>query len=271
MNRLNLKRFSFGNPKKINPDGRYIKKEQITSQQVIDMYSIYKEYYQNTQFSIFEHDFAKKHGAIVIFHPETHEIIGFSTVDIQHFEYQHKKYTVLFSGDTVIQKEFWGAKVLHRTMLKLVIKLRIRYMCDEFYWLLISKGYKTYLLLANNYYVYYPHVDGKYQELVPIVEKYCKEFFTEYFDEQTGLLNFGTDYQPLKTDVAPITEEMRLINPNIAFFEEKNPTWQLGTELPCIGRIAWSDLIRYPFRFINKVLHAQRFESLKKVRSLSEE
>ncbi len=73
------------------------------------------------------------------------------------------------------------------------------------YWILISKGFKTYLLLANNYYSYYPHYDEKNAHLKDFVESYCKEYFSEYYNKETGLLNFGDDYQPLKADVAPIT------------------------------------------------------------------
>ncbi|MFX6048671.1 hypothetical protein ABTE94_20260, partial [Acinetobacter baumannii] len=76
-----------------------------------------------------------------------------------------------------------------------------------------------YLLLANNYFVYYPHHEGKHAHLKPIVEHYCKTYFNEYFDHDSGLLNFGSDYQPLKADVAPITQQMRQDNPKISFFE----------------------------------------------------
>lgn len=234
------------------PYGRYITKEKIKKHQLLEMYNIYEQYYQNTKFSIFEDDFKKKTGAILIFHPQNHKVVGFSTVAIQHFNMEGKKYTTLFSGDTVIEKEFWGSRALQATMLKLLIKLRINYPRDELYWLLISKGYKTYLLLANNYYVYYPHYKGKHEHLSKVVDHYCQTFFTEYYNSQSGLLNFGIDYQPLKSEIAPITNQMRLINPKIRFFEEKNPTWINGTELPCIGEIAWKDLARYPMRFFTK-------------------
>lgn len=252
----------------LTPYGRYIKKVKVTHEQLCEMYAIYKDYYQNTQFSIFENDFGKKQGAIIIFHPITNKIVGFSTVDIQHFKYQTKQYTVLFSGDTVVQKEFWGARTLQSTMMKLLIKLRIQYASHEFYWLLISKGYKTYLTLTNNCYVYYPHMNGENQQLAPVVETYCRKFFPEYFDEEAGLLNFGSDYQPLKQDVAPITEQMRFDNPKISFFEEKNPTWHLGTELPCIGRLSWTDLARYPFRLMTKATSKGKLEYQKHTHSL---
>ncbi len=65
-------------------------------------------------------------------------------------------------------------------------------------------------------------------------------------------MNFGDDYQPLKGDVAPITDEMRRKSPKIRFFEEKNPQWVQGTELPCIGEIVWSDIFKYVQRFATK-------------------
>lgn len=240
--------------------GQYIDREQIDTDRLKAMYSIYEQYYENTKFSIFADDFKNKSGAIVIFNSKTDEIVGFSTVAVQHFYLNGKDYTVLFSGDTVIMKEFWGARTLQSTMLKLMIKLRIRYPFNELYWLLISKGYKTYLLLANNYYAYYPNVMGDNEHLSTVIEHYCENFFGEYYDREVGLLNFGDDYQPLKGEIAPITEEMKVKNPKINFFEEKNPTWTIGTELPCIGRLGWKDLARYPARFITKPTSKGRHE-----------
>lgn len=238
--------------RKVMPRGRYVRRENIPQHYLEQMYEIYAQYYANTRISIFLEDFEKKHGAILILHPKKDEIVGFSTVALHQFRLENKNYTFLFSGDTVIKKEFWGCRTLQSTMVKLLLKLRLRYPFDELYWLLISKGYKTYLLLANNYYVYYPHHEGQHSHLKPIVEHYCKTHFGEYFDQHTGLLNFGSDYQPLKADVAPITEQMRAENSKISFFEQQNPTWVHGTELPCIGRLAWQDVMRFPFRLVRK-------------------
>lgn len=138
ISKLNLKNATYG---------QYFEKEQIDTERLKVMYSIYEQYYENTRFSIFVDDFKNKSGAILIFDSETDEIVGFSTVVVQHFYLNGKDYTVLFSGDTVILKKFWGTRTLQSTMLKLMIKLRIKYPFNELYWLLISKGYKTYLLL----------------------------------------------------------------------------------------------------------------------------
>ncbi len=171
ISKLNLKNATYG---------QYFEKEQIDTERLKVMYSIYEQYYENTRFSIFVDDFKNKSGAILIFDSETDEIVGFSTVVVQHFYLNGKDYTVLFSGDTVILKKFWGTRTLQSTMLKLMIKLRIKYPFNELYWLLISKGYKTYLLLANNYYVYYPNIKDENQHLSEVVEHYCEKFFGEY-------------------------------------------------------------------------------------------
>ena len=217
------------------PQALFIDLADIKPKQVREMYEIYECYYENTAYEIFANDLGNKSGAIMLFHPVTNKVVGFSTMVLHQFEFGRKNYTFLFSGDTVVMREFWGNRALQATFVKLVMKLRFRYPFDELYWLLISKGYKTYLLMANNYYVYYPHFEGKYKSLEPVLRHYLNTFFADYYDQKTGLLNFGEDYQALKGEVAPITDEMRKNSPKIHFFEEKNPTWQQGTELPCIG------------------------------------
>lgn len=66
----------------------------------------------------------------------------------------------------------------------------------------------------------------------------------------------------MKGEVAPITEEMRVKNPNIHFFEQKNPTWVTGTELPCIGRLGWKDLARFPVKLMRKPVSKGKYEAI---------
>ncbi len=243
--------------------GKYLSLAQISHRQKEVMYDIYKQYYHNTNFELFLSDFNEKDGAILVFESKSNTIVGFSTVVLNNFDYQGKKYRFIFSGDTVILKEFWGSRALQSTMFKLKVKIRLMYPLEEVYWMLISKGYKTYLLLANNYEVYYPNVDGEHRNLAPIVEEYCKRFYAKFYDNRSGLLNFGEDYQPLKQDIAPITAEMKAKNPKIGFFERMNPTWIKGTELPCVGRFGWKDIARYPVHYLSKQTSVGKFEAIR--------
>lgn len=246
---------------KVEAKGQYLERAEISLKHTQEMYAIYACYYENTNFDLFVSDLDKKSGAILIFDTETKIVVGFSTIVLHQFSFGRKKYSFLFSGDTIIKREFWGTRALQTTFVKLALKLRFQYPLDEFYWLLISKGYKTYLLMANNYYIYYPNLTGKFESLAPVLKYYCNTYFPEYYDQETGLINFGSDYQPLKGEVAPITDKMREENPKISFFEQQNPTWKQGTELPCIGYMGWNDFVRYPFRFLSKAVSKGKQEA----------
>src|SRR5687767_14847765 len=58
---------------------------------------------------------------------------------------------VLFSGDTVIHPDWWGTRALHAGFIAYGLRRWIRRPWRPIYWLLLSKGYKTYLLLVNNF------------------------------------------------------------------------------------------------------------------------
>lgn len=237
---------------KEEPYSEYRAVAALTHQDIVSMYRIFEQYYMNTTLQIFKKDLLEKTGVFIVREPKHDELVGFSTVIERDFVVDGKVHHAFFSGDTIIQEAFWGSRALQRAMYRYIIRYKLKYPTKPIYWMLISKGFKTYLLLANNYYTYYPHYDQKHQRLQKHVESYCQQFFPKYFDEATGLLNFGDDYQALKPDVAPITSEMREKNEKIAFFEECNPTWVNGTELPCIGEIHWKDLYRYVQRFLTK-------------------
>lgn len=226
--------------------------DKITLSDVKVMYGIYEKYYANTSLAIFEHDLMQKTGVFVIREPKTAQIVGFSTITEKNFEVDGENCHAFFSGDTIIEQAYWGSRALQRAMYRYIVAMKFRYPTQSIYWMLISKGFKTYLLLANNYFTYYPHYQNKHQRLEKHIQAYCEKYFSEYIDEKTHLLDFGAQYQPLKAEIAPITDEMRVHNQKIAFFEGLNPTWASGTELPCIGEIQWRDLYRYVHRFLTK-------------------
>jgi hypothetical protein len=69
--------------------------------------------------------------------------------------------------------------------------------------------------------------------------------FPEFYDKEKGLLDFGENYQYLKGDIAEITEDMKEDNKKIRFFDDTNPSWRRGTELPCIGEVCLATLLRF--------------------------
>lgn len=219
----------------------------ISVRDIVRMYQIFTQYYDNVELDVFLRDMSKKTGAFLVTAGDgnARRIVGFSTVTHLDIDIDGRWARGIFSGDTIIEREYWGNRALQRAFVAYIIRQRIANPFRPLYWFLISKGYKTYLLLANNYPRYYPNPDGDNPQLANVVRTYCEHLFPQYFDANGMLLDFGGDYQRLKDDVAGISEEMRRRYPKIAFFESRNPTWERGTELPCVGEIAFSDLFGF--------------------------
>jgi hypothetical protein len=236
--------------------------DQITDQDIDVMHSVFIKYYHNADHKTFVKDLRKKTGAILLKRADDGSIVGFSTIGLIEKTIDNKRCLGLFSGDTVIEKEYWGLPNLQTAFLRFIIKTRIKNPTVNFYWFLISKGYKTYLLMANNWLHYYPRYEEEEDnQRKAIVKTFSDHLFEGIYDETTGLLKFGEGYQKLKEDVAEITDEMKDKYPKIAFFEKVNPTWRQGTELPCIGDISWSFLLWRPFPFAFRKLKNAIFGS----------
>ncbi len=212
---------------------------EISYQDLEEMHSVFKKYYKNTDLKTFKNDLDKKNGAFILRKKSTGEIVGFSTVLEMKMIINGKKVHGIFSGDTIVEEEFWGDNPLNSSFVKFFIKKMLSNPFRPVYWFLISKGYKTYLLLANNFIHYYPCHTRENQQLEDIMKGYCNYLFPEYFNEKKKILDFGKGAQFLKGGVAEITAEMCEKFPKIAFFNERNPTWDRGTELPCVAKATW--------------------------------
>lgn len=240
------------NNKRSSLDASFHRIADIDVHDIRQMYAVYQQYYENTNWDVFLHDLSKKTGAFLVRKVSDGRVVGFSTLMNCEVQVGRKTVSAVFSGDTVIERAYWGARCLQLAFYKYLIAEKLRNPRRPVYWLLISKGYKTYLLLANNFYNFYPRHDRHDEHLHDIVGAYCEQFFPEYYDSQKGILDFGGDYQPLRGDVAEITDRMLMENPKIRFFEERNPEWRRGTELPCLGEVTWACLAKFATRYLAK-------------------
>lgn len=237
--------------------------QNITVTHIKQMYDLYASFYENTALDVFMHDLSQKSGVILVTRKSDEKVVGFSTLTCFDLRVEGRAVRGIFSGDTIIEPAYWGNNALATTFHRRVLIERLKKPLTPFYWFLISKGYKTYLLLTNNFYNYYPNVRGGDARYRRVTEAYCEALFPEAFDRQRMVLDFGHDYVRLKGDVAEITPELKAANPHIAFFEQANPEWRRGTELPCVGSLDYESLLRscvdMPLKWFRKhVLRSHR-------------
>lgn len=236
----------------------YRSTDSIPVSMIRQMYALYSKYYDRTALDIFLKDLSKKSGVIFVYRKSDDQIVGFSTLQFFDFEVDGKRVRGVFSGDTVVEKEYWGKNALANTFYRRLCIERFKHPFVPFYWFLISKGYKTYLLMTNNFYNYYPDIRGDNPRYKRIAEEFCEKTFPEAFDRDNMLLDFGSDYVSLKETVADITPEERARDPKIAFFEQRNPSWMRGTEMPCLASCDYESFFRslmdVPLKWIKKRL-----------------
>ncbi|GAA3956421.1 hypothetical protein [Allohahella marinimesophila] len=228
-------------------NARYVAMKKITIADIQHMYSVFQRYYDNTDLNTFLEDISQKSGVILVRANDDNRVVGFSTVATLEVTFGNRRGTGIFSGDTIIEREFWGSRALQSCFARYMLLEKLRSPHKPVFWLLISKGYKTYLLLANNFRRYYPNLDNHDAELEKVTDSYCEALFPGKRDD-SGLLKFGENAQCLRDDVAEISDELRQKHPKIGFFEARNPTWNVGTELPCVGVVCMRTLSAYALK-----------------------
>jgi hypothetical protein len=228
------------------------------------MFQIFERYYDNVSFEHFCRDLREKTHVILLL-TSNNEIGGFSTLTQYDLEYAGKKHHILYSGDTIIAKEFRGTAALTMEFLRNIMKAKLKRPFTPVWWFLISKGYKTYLLLANNFINYYPRFDRKTPKLEQgLIDTLGKRYFSPHYNQECGLIQFPEgQHEKLKSLVAPITPAVKKRSPKIAFFAEKNPNWESGEELVCIGEVSLLLGIRHPLKIAFKLIRKVFLGSLR--------
>jgi hypothetical protein len=134
-----------------------------------------------------------------------------------------------------------------------LVQVKLQNMLTPVYWFLISKGYKTYLLMTNNFSTHYPRFDKPTPvDFKEICDRYYQQNFSDCYKANEGRIYFNQNKSyHLKTQIADIKPEYRA-NPKIAFFEKINPDWAKGVELACVAEVTLWVPIKYVFKWLRK-------------------
>jgi len=227
----------------------FVKSSQLSAAQITRMFHIMDAYYADFTEAQFRADLAAK-DEVILLHDDNGAIVGFSTLLARPMWVNGRKIISLYSGDTVLEKAYWGNGALAAAFGLYMIRLRLKHFFTPAYWFLMSKGYKTYLLMTNNFLYYFPRFDRPTpREAQNLISAFYGEHFAGRFDARTGLVTALKQSGHLKLAVADI-EPRLLAHPRIKFFSDRNPGWQNGDELACVARVS----LLVPIKFALKRL-----------------
>ena len=198
------------------------------------MWSLFAGTYEGTPRELFERDLDGKQRVIVMRDGGDGALQGFSTIAEDHGP---GRVIVVFSGDTVIAKPYWGQKVLQRLFARAVVETKLRHPLRPVHWLLVTKGYRTYLLLTRNFPCHWPRHDRPTPpEVQKLIGAVARRRFGERFDAARGVLRACAGGGHVRSGVAPIEPRVEA-DPDVRYFLERNPGHAEGEELCCLGRV----------------------------------
>jgi len=226
--------------------GKIVPVSSLNSSDRSAMYGLMECYYDNIERERFNRDLDEKKDVILLLAGKGEEIKGFSTLMHVETVVNGRKARAIFSGDTVVDEAYWGQRILGRMFLSYLFTQKIKNPLLPLYWLLISKGYKTYLLMANNFIEHYPrHEKPTPKNKQKLIDAFATQLFGDSYCEESGCCRFPESLGQLREGVAPLKKEEVDGNSRIQFFLENNPGWIEGEELVCLARMSWSMPVSY--------------------------
>ena len=220
------------------------------------MYELLRKYFSGTTRAGFDADLREKESVILVRDGRTGRIQGFSTLMRMRSSVDGREVVAFFSGDTIVDRRYWGETLLSRTWGETVLTQAERVVAEypetSVYWFLICSGYKTWRFLPLFFRKFYPNADTP---TPPHIRRILDTLGTAKFGDQyradQGIVRFR-HATPLRPGIADVTEE-RLRDPNVAFFVERNPGHAAGDELACLAALWRSNLTRAAHRLISRV------------------
>ncbi|MCA2959325.1 MAG: hypothetical protein IOD12_03675 [Silvanigrellales bacterium] len=234
---------------------------QLSEAQKKSMFRVFERYYQHVSYELFRADLADKQSVFLFLRDGLGgpRIVGFSTNWKRTLWLSNgRTATFLFSGDTVLEKDHWGTKILQMAFFWYILRCKLASPFSPVYWMLISKGYKTYLMMRRNFPRSFPSpVDSVDIATRRVIDEFYGAKFGDAYKPDSGLIVFDTPHGAVKEGIAAPTPELQG-DADVAFFLQTNARYQEGVELACLAEIRFSDFPRHVLKYFIRPLFSKK-------------
>jgi len=223
--------------------GRVVGVADIDERMEQQMLELMSRYFDGIDEAAFRTDLRDKGEVILILAGE--RIVGFSTMQVKGEVIAGRPTTILFSGDTIVDVEYWSSPVLQREFVRCAVDL-MRKEDNPVYWFLLCSGYRTYRYLPVFFKEFWPQHGA---ETPPQIAAMMKELAAKRYGDKYRHGVVADLNGRLRDGVSPINDKL-LANAHIAHFLKMNPGHAEGDELVCLARIAPDNLTRAVSRVV---------------------
>jgi len=222
--------------------GRLVPREELTQAEREALFALLAAHFQGVTRERFAADLAEKNWILLL--EEGGRVRGFSTLRIYETASPGgEPLTVVYSGDTIVERGAWATAALPKSWIAAVRALRERHPRGRLLWLLLTSGFRTYRFLPVFWREFWPRPEaGTPAEVRALLDHLARECFGPLYDPASGVVRFP-EPQILREGLDAVPEG-RLADPHVAFFLERNPGWAHGDELVCLAELAEGNLTR---------------------------
>jgi len=206
-----------------------------------ELYGLYARHYAATEHARFVADFMAKDWVLTLHHGLS--VVGFSTQAMrQHVTQSGQALLELFSGDTVIDPAYWGSQALSTGFARLAGRLARENAPLPLYWLLITKGYRTWRYLPLFAHEYWPNPGcATPPASQALLDELARARFGSAYDPSSGLLRFAESQGHLQRELATVRSNLAERS-EIRYFLKRNPGYAQGDELVCLTQLTPGNL-----------------------------
>jgi hypothetical protein len=227
--------------------GRTVTRASLTATDRDAMFALLSTFFTGVDPATFASDLDEKNHVILL-EGEDGLLHGFSTLLVYRTCVAGTDATVVYSGDTIVDREFWGSPALPISWLAATRALTVTAESRVF-WLLLTSGFRTYRFLPVFFREFYPRDSSR--ESVNLVRTIATERFGERYDAPTGIVRFERP-QILVPELLDVPEG-RTHDEHVAFFLARNPGYTRGDELVCLSDISDANLTAAARRIARRV------------------
>jgi hypothetical protein len=202
-----------------------------------DMFALLSRYYDGVSRQLFDSDLDAK-DSVVVLREDNGRLCGFSTLVSFPFQHDGHSLKIVYSGDTIIEREHWGSHALAFAWIRHMGKLARQASGMPLYWLLTVKGHRTYRYLPAFGLRFAPDWRAPQNpSLIRLRNTVAAERFGAAFDPETGIVSHAQTRGHLAIPYAGATERERR-RADVQFFLKSNPGYRSGDELVCLCELA---------------------------------
>jgi hypothetical protein len=212
------------------------------------MFQLFRLYYCDVDFERFCQDMLEKTHVLLLWDHIGSEpfLFGFSTILRKTM---NNGAVAIYSGDTVVDKAYWGNKLLQVGFARFLWTTKFLNPTRPVYWMLLSKGFKTYMLIRRNFFHSYPNFErAAPKKIQEAKDQFYSEKFGSNYKDSLSLIDFGQSLGRVKDGSVNLPAET-LKNTDIAYFFKANPRFADGIELACIAEVRLRDVFRICWKY----------------------